>query len=205
MVCRNLRLKPPTFPLDVTKIVYLLCLFAFFVSVTSLTYAQSSGQTYRIDYDNGLLTVSAEKADLKRVLMQVAEKTGIHVRFPKDLTKQITIDLSRVSLRKALRRILKGENYALIYSASGKLRAGTVSEVYVLPKSSTAEPSRQYDRLKGREEQIRASIRRYEKRLETLKARVATFDEESRQGRVIRNQIRSTEKTLERLHKSLER
>jgi len=187
------------------KLLQVLCLSVFFVSVTSLTHAQSSGQTYRIDYDDGLLTVSAEKADLKRLLTHVAKKADIRVRFPKNLRKQITIKLAGVSLRKALPRLLKGENYALIYSVSGKLKASTISEVYVLPKSSGARTSPQYDRLRHREEQIRASIRRYEKRLETLKARMATVNEESRRGRLVRNQISSTEKTLERLHKSLER
>lgn len=188
-----------------TKLLQVLCLLVFFVSLTSLTHAQTSRQNYRIDYHNGLLTLSAKKADLKRLLTHVAEKAGIHVRFPKNLKKQITIKLSSVPLGRALRRLLKGENYALIYSASRKLKASPISEVYVLPKRSGPRISTQYNRLRRREELIRASIRRYEKRLETLKDRMATVNEESRRGRLIRNQIRSTEKTIERLRKSLER
>jgi type II secretory pathway component GspD/PulD (secretin) len=202
---RNVTLKPPNLPLDMSKLLYLLCLFTFFVSVTSSTHAQGSGQTFRIDYDNGLLTLSAKKADLKTVLAHIAESAGIHVRFPKDLTKQITIDLSRVSLRKALRRVLKGENYALIYSVSGKLKPSAISEIYVLPKSSGPRTSRQYKHPRRRDEVMRASVARYEKRLETLKNRMTTVDEESRRGRLIRAQIRSTEKTIERLRRSLER
>jgi type II secretory pathway component GspD/PulD (secretin) len=182
-----------------SKLLRLLCFFAFFVSVTSLTHAQSSGQTFRVDYDNGLLTVSAKKADLNRLLTQIAQRAGIHVRFPRNLSKQITIRFSGVSLRKALRRLLKGEDYALIYCLSGKRK------VYVLPKSSGPRISRQYKRPRTREERIRASITRYEKRLETLKNRMATVDEESRRGRLIGNQIRSTEKIIERLRRSLER
>jgi predicted RNase H-like nuclease (RuvC/YqgF family) len=188
-----------------SKLLHLICLFAFFVSVTPSTHAQGSRQTFRIDYDNGLLTLSAEKADLKRLLTHVAERARIHVSFPKNLRKQITIKLSGVSLRKALRRLLKGENYALIYSVSGKLKASVISEVYVLQKSSGPRISTQYKPPGHREERIRASITRYEKRLETLKNRMATIDEESRRGRLIRNQIRTTEKTIERLRKSLER
>jgi predicted RNase H-like nuclease (RuvC/YqgF family) len=188
-----------------SKLLRLLCFFAFFVSVTSLTHAQSSGQTFRVDYDNGLLTVSAKKADLNRLLTQIAQRAGIHVRFPRNLSKQITIRFSGVSLRKALRRLLKGEDYALIYCLSGKRKASAISEVYVLPKSSGPRISRQYKRPRTREERIRASITRYEKRLETLKNRMATVDEESRRGRLIGNQIRSTEKIIERLRRSLER
>lgn len=187
------------------KIIPLVCLFAFFVSITTLSHAQSSEQSFRIDYDNGLLTLSAEKADLTRLLTQIAQRAGIHVRFPKNLTRQITITLSDVSLKKALRRLLKGENYALLYSAPGKHKSSAISEVYILPKSTGRTISRQYQRPKGRDEVIRASIARYEKRLETLKSRMTTVDEESRRGRLIGNQIRSTEKTIERLRKSLER
>ena len=187
------------------KIFSLVCFFAFFVCITSSTHAQISGQSFRIDYNNGLVTLSAEKADLSRLLTQIAQRAGIHVRFPKNLTKEITITLSGVSLKKALCRLLKGEDYALLYSVSGKHKPAAISEVYVLPKSTGPSSSRQYERPKGRDEVIRASITRYEKRLETLKSRMTTVDEESRQGGAIRNQIRSTEKTLERLHKSLER
>lgn len=187
------------------KIFSLFCLLAFFVCITSSTHAQSSEQSFRIDYDNGLLTLSAEKADLSRLLTQIAQRAGIHVRFPKSLTREITITLSGVSLKKALCRLLKGEDYALLYSVSGKHKPAAISEVYVLPKSTAPSLSRQHERPKGREEVIRASIARYEKRLETLKSRMTTVDEESRRGKLIGNQIRSTEKTIERLRKSLER
>jgi type II secretory pathway component GspD/PulD (secretin) len=187
------------------KILSLVCFFAFFLSITSLTHAQSSDQSFRMDYANGLLTLSAEKADLTRLLTQVAQIAGIHVHFPKNLTKQITITLSGVSLKKALRRLLKGENYALLYSVSGKDKSSAISEVYVFPKSTGPTISRQSEPPRGRDEVIRASIARYEKRLETLKSRMTTVDEESRRGRLIGNQIRSTEKTIERLRKSLER
>jgi predicted RNase H-like nuclease (RuvC/YqgF family) len=187
------------------KIFSLVCFFAFFVCITSSTHAQSSGQSFRIDYDNGLLTLSAEKADLSRLLTQIAQRTGIHVRFPKNLTKKITITLSGISLKKALCRLLKGEDYALLYFGSEKHEPAVISEVYVLPKSTGPSLSRQHERPKGREEVMRASIARYEKRLETLKSRMATVDEESRRGKLIGNQIRSTEKTIERLRKSLER
>lgn len=188
-----------------TKLLHLLCLFTFFVSIASSTPAQSSGQTFRIDYESGLLTLSAERADVKTLLTQIAQRAGIHVRFPRNLRKQITIRLSSVSLREALRRLLKGENYALIYSVSGKRKPGAISEVYVLPKSSGPRISRQYERPRRRDQVIRASITRYEKRLETLKKRMTTVDEESRRGGLIRNQIRLTEKTVERLSRSLER
>lgn len=75
----------------------------------------------------------------------------------------------------------------------------------MLPKSSGSRTSALYERLGRLEERIGTSITRYEKRLEILKGRMATADEESRRGRLLWNQIRATEKVLERPHKSLER
>ena len=187
------------------KTIPLVCLFSFFVSITSLTHAQRSDQSFRMDYDNGLLTLSAEEADLTRLLTQIAQTAGIQVHFPKNLTKQITIRISGISLKKALRRLLKGENYALLYTISEKHKSSAISEVYVFPKSAGPTIASQFEPPRGRDEVIRASIARYEKRLETLKSRMTTIDEESRRGRLIANQIRSTEKTIERLRKSLER
>jgi hypothetical protein len=63
--------------MDMTKLLQVLYLLVFLVSVTPLTHAQTSNQKYRIDYDNHLLTLSAEKANLKSLLTHVAEETGI--------------------------------------------------------------------------------------------------------------------------------
>jgi hypothetical protein len=172
--------------------------FALFGSLTSLTHAQDNGSKYRMGYDDGLLTISAKKANLKKILMHVADEADILVKFPPNLSRQVTIKLSSVPLKKALRQLLRGENYALVYEGSD------VSEVYVVPKSSARGRSRNYERSRQREGRIRASIGRYEKRLQTLKDRMSQFDESSRRGKVIMRQIRSTEKTIERLHERLE-
>ena len=176
--------------------VFLIFIFCGFL--TSMTHAQENGSKYRIRYDPGFLTISAKKANLKRILTRVADETDILIKFPINLSRQITIKLSSVPLRNALRRLLRGENYAFVYEGSD------ISEVYVFPKSSARSRSRNYSRLRQRENRIRASIGRYEKRLESLKYRMEQVDESSRRGRVIMRQISSTEKTIERLRKSME-
>jgi type II secretory pathway component HofQ len=173
-------------------------LFAFSGLLTPLAHAQDAGSEYRVGYDDGLLTISAKEANLKRILTLVADEADILVRFPQNLSRQITINLSAVPLRRALRRLLRGENYAFIYEGS------EISEVYVAPESSAPSRSRSYARPQQRADRIRASIERYEKRLETLKNRMAQVDETSRRGKVIGRQIRSTERTIERLNKRLE-
>ncbi|MFO7739469.1 MAG: hypothetical protein R6V46_13400 [Desulfatiglandaceae bacterium] len=173
-------------------------LFAFFGLLTPLTHAQDNRAEYRIGYDDGLLTISAKEANLKRILTHIAVEADILVKFPQNLSRQVTLTLSGVPLGKALRQLLRGENYAFIYEGSD------ISEVYVAPKSSAQSRSTNDARLRSREDRIRASIERYEKRLETLKNRMAQVDENSRQGKVLIRQMRSTEKTIERLSKRLE-
>jgi hypothetical protein len=170
-----------------------------------LTQAQISGQKYNIDYDNGLLTLSAKQASLKRLLNHLAETLNIHITYPRDLNKQITIKLYHASPIKVLRRILKGQSYALIYSASRPEEASAVSEVYILPKPIGHGATRKFQRQRSRDEAIRTSIGSYEKRLERLKDRLAKVNSESRTGRLLRKRIHSSERAIERLQKNLVR
>ena len=57
------------------------------------------------------------------ILLKIADKTAVSVRFPSSLKKQITIRISGLSLEETLSRLLKGINYALVYSGSRKKRA----------------------------------------------------------------------------------
>jgi hypothetical protein len=180
------------------KLFNIFLLFAFCGFLTSLAHAQDNSSKYRIGLDDGLLTISAKNADLSRILSRVAEEADILIKFPENLSKQITIKLSSVPVRKALRRILRGENYAFVYEG------GDISEVYVVPKSSARSRSRNYGRSQQMDDRVRASIARYEKRLQTLKDRMAQIDKSSRRGKIIMRRIRSTEKAIERLHRRLE-
>ncbi len=177
---------------EIRRLINVFLLFAFCTFLTSLTYAQDNSSKYRIRYDDGLLTLSLKKAMLKSVLTRIADETGIVIKFPHNLSGQITINLSSVSLKKALGQLLRDKSYAFIYKDSD------ISEVYVVPRSRNDTRSRQ------RENRIRTSIGRYERRLKTLRNQMAQVDESSHRGKVLMRSIRSTEKTIERLHKRLE-
>jgi hypothetical protein len=96
------------------SVMYLTC-------AVPLSYSQAFSPNLHIDYKNNFLSLSAQKADLQNVLMKISEKTGIYVRFPSSLKKQITAKMVRVSLWKALSKILKGTNYAIIYPVQGTI------------------------------------------------------------------------------------
>jgi type II secretory pathway component GspD/PulD (secretin) len=172
----------------------------YFISVNFSIYAQASNIKLRIDYKNNLLTVSAQDADLKNVLLRLADKTGVYVRFPSSLKKQITIKISGLPLKETLSRLLKGINYALVYSGSRKNQAN-VSEVFVFKK---LERSRISSRTRGRERQLSHRIRYYERRLESLKKKLSKVNKNTRHGKSYLRQIRSYENTLENLKKKIQ-
>jgi hypothetical protein len=72
----------------------------------------------------------ANDAYLKNVLFKLAEKSNFYIQVPVSLNKKITINKKEISLRDALRKLLKGLNHAIVYSVSSKKQA-TISEVYV--------------------------------------------------------------------------
>ena len=182
------------------KFLQLFIFLIYFTSVNSLIYAQSSNLKFRIDYKNNLLTISAQDADLKNVLLKLEDKTGIYVRFPNSLKKQITIRISGLSLKETLSRLLKGMNYAIIYSGSRKNRA-IVSEVFIFKE---LKKSRISSRARLRERQLSHRIRYYERRLESLKNKLSKVNKNSRQGKRYLRQIRSYENTLENLKKKIQ-
>jgi len=179
------------------KFLKLFIFLIYFTAVNSSIYAQASNIKFRIDYKNNLLTISAQDADLKNVLLRLADKTGVYVRFPSSLKKQITIKISGLSLEETLSRLLKGINYALVYSGSRKNRA-IVSEVFVFKK---LERSRISSRTRVRERQLSHRIRYYERRLESLRKKLSKVNKNTRQGKSYLRQIKSYEKTLENLKK----
>ena len=134
-------------------------------------HGQNPARELHIVYEGGLLTLSAENVDLKQVLTAVAETTGISVKYPTGLEKQITTEFHALPLQRGLRRILRGMNYALTYLPSGRKKGGNiVSGVYVVSKqpSRSRYTSRASVRPELPEDRRAAAMERYEKRLDYL-------------------------------------
>jgi type II secretory pathway component GspD/PulD (secretin) len=157
-----------------------------------LLNAQSSDQKLRITYNNNLINISAEDADLQNVLFKIADNTNIYVRFPATLEKKITISLKKNSVRDALKTILKGLNYAIIYSGSDKNQT-FISKVFVFKKSRKSRQQR------ANEVRIANRMRAYEKQIESLKKNLLKIDESSNRGKRYLRRIRIFEKRMERL------
>jgi hypothetical protein len=175
------------------SVIYLTC-------ATFLSYAQTFNANLHVDYKNNLLTLSAQKADLKNVLLEIAEKTGIYVKFPSSVKKQITTKMFHVSLSKALSKILEGTNHAIIYSGSGKNQA-VVSKVFVY---TMAERSRISGRSAPRENIIASRIQAYEKQARLMKKKLSRIDKNSTIGKRYSRQIRAYENIIENLKRKIQ-
>jgi type II secretory pathway component GspD/PulD (secretin) len=173
--------------------MYLTC-------VTALSDAQTFTPNLRIDYKNNLLTLSAQKADLKNVLLKLADVTGIDVTFPSSLQKQITTELTNVPIGEALSKILEGTNHAIIYFGSGKNRA-VVLKVFVY---NTSKSSRISERSVPQKDFLEKRIRSYENRITFLNKKLSGLDKNSRLGKRYLNQIRSYEQSIEKLKRMMQ-
>jgi len=175
-------------------------IFTFFICGGILIHPDTFAQDYRISYDNGLITLSVNKVDIKTILLGISKETNIFIQFPEALKKKITIKLSNVSIRDALKRLLKNQDYAIIYSALKKNNRVSISEVYVLPeKWGNRKPSRSQT-LSRREESI---LRSYNRRLDSLRNQLKTVARGSDTERRILSKIQSIEKRVETMGKKL--
>ncbi|MEJ2039542.1 MAG: hypothetical protein P8X55_11495, partial [Desulfosarcinaceae bacterium] len=89
----------------------------------------------QMSYKDHLLTIRTQQADIKNILLRISDETGIFVRFPKDISKQISIALVDTPLAKALNKLLRGLNHAIIYSPPKKRQASRVDRVYVFQEA----------------------------------------------------------------------
>jgi hypothetical protein len=155
-----------------------------------------------VEYNRGFLTLSVENVNLKHALTAVAEETGISVWYLRDFEKPITTEFNDLPLQQGLRRILRGMNYALIYSPSTEKKRGEVlAGVYVLSKqgSRSRQTFRPSARPKTPGERRSAAIESYRRRLDILEEQMARVGMDSPRGKAIQRQIRQFERLIEKL------
>ena len=160
-----------------------------------LMFGSVFAQDYRIVCYKGMISLSADKTDIKTILWGISKEANIFIKFPKALQKQITMKLSNVSVKNALKRLLSGQDYAIIYSASKKNNRDSISKVYVLPeKWGPKKPAG--PQVRSRQSNV---IRNYNRRLDALRNRLTKVSRGSAAERRILRQIQSIEKTVDRL------
>lgn len=176
-----------------SKIIMLqmVILLGCLIGAGSLASAQGADQGLQINYRNSRLSIVARDVGLKRVLLKIAEITGINVKFPADLKSDITLSRNSASLKSVLKSILKGWNYAIIFSGPNRKEA-EVAEVLIFSKKQPAAVSKAQGRKAAR-------IRSYEMRIDTVRQRLSQVDPDSSAGKSYLRQIERFEKMIEKL------
>ena len=196
------------------KFLHIYIYIILFTSVISLSYAQTSNPNLRLIYKNNLITISAQNADLKNVLLELADKTNIIIRVPNSLKKRITITLSENSLDEALSRILRDMNYAIIYSGEKNNRT-VISEVLIYNESESSEVSSRSEysnrninnsiqKPRGKKVDRSRLIKSLERRLENLNKKLSLGNISSSQRERYLKQIRAYENKIEQLKREIE-
>ncbi|MBI2883199.1 MAG: HEAT repeat domain-containing protein [Candidatus Methylomirabilis oxyfera] len=96
------------------RLLLALLIFMTLVALSAPTQAE-----LKVEWQKGRLSVVAERMPLVRVFREVAGRTGLRVSGAETLVDQVTVRLSDLDLRTALRRLLNGVNYVLVERGDG--------------------------------------------------------------------------------------
>ena len=154
------------------------------------------GSTLQLHMQDNLLSLSAADADLSAILQRLGEAAGIDFKFPKDVERKITLQFSDVRLETALKRILKGLNYATVYSSAGSGDSPRISAVYIYGIKKGGDRTGQSI---VPEKPAQHSISDYEKRVKVVQKLLDRVGRDSQAGRRYQKEIENYQRLIERL------
>jgi hypothetical protein len=76
-----------------------------------------------VKYDKDALTVRLTRVSLTEVLDEIGRQTGAEIRGQVREPREVSADFDQVALPEAMHRLLGSQNFALVYSDSGQLKA----------------------------------------------------------------------------------
>ena len=85
-----------------------------------------------VQWADGLLTVQATDSRLSSVLQEIERQTGITIRGVVDLPEKVSMEIFKLPLDAALRRLLAQRGYAFMY------RGSILAEVWLMPEGAWA-------------------------------------------------------------------
>jgi ribosomal protein L24 len=176
------------------------CLLSISLFDPTIHPVLASGSALQLQFRENRLSISADDADIQTVLLRVSEETGIFIRFPKALQKKISITLSSVTLEHALKSLLKGLNYATVFSISENEDKIRISKVYIFKGYKETARTR---RLARRERQNRNRINQYKKRIESIQRRLNDVSNNSAAARRLKRQLQNYQKQIDRLERQI--
>lgn len=172
-------------------------LLFFLMVCTFLDWVPVYGSTLQLRMQDNLLSLDAVDADLSAVLQRLGETAGIDFKFSKALDKKVTLQLSDVRLESALKRILKGLNYATVYSVAGNGGSNSISAVYIYGRQKGGSTRTGQPVVDDKRAQHRISD--YEKRIRVVQQRLEKVERDSPVGRRYQKEIENYQRLIDRL------
>lgn len=162
---------------------------------------QSATGDIQLSYKDNLLTIKAQEADIKTILLKISDETGVFVQFPQSMEEQVSVELVGAPLSNALKKLLCGLNHAIIYFIDKENQSAEVTQIYVFEQatkgptgaiSGISSPKQERSGTGGR-------ILHYEQRIKSLNKRLSRLDANSPQAQIYSREIQSYRNTLEKL------
>ena len=179
-----------------TAIVLLFIILLYPAMTQQSLYAQDYSSDLQISYENNRLNISARDVEIKRILLRLAEITDIYIRFPASIKKQVTIHKSGISLKTALRSILRGFNHAIVYRRIDNAQTQTaIAKVYVYSKSKTNRQTT------IRQRRTANRIKSYERQINSLRTRLSRMDANSSRAESYSKRIELLQKRIDGLRR----
>ena len=99
-----------------------------------------------VELSNGLLSLHAADVPLRAILAEIARVTDVRIRAtdgaaPAGDETLTTLVLKDVRIDDAVRRLLTGRDFVLVYSSTGRLREARVYEAATSASARTSAPS----------------------------------------------------------------
>ena len=185
----------PTAIRRITLFLFLV-FFPWCIIVGHFSYAQNHQRKIMISYENNLLDISTKDAELKKVLLNLENKTNIDIYYPDSLQKNITMHKQEISLKNALECLLKDFDHLIIYSGQNKKNA-SISKVFILKESKKSQLQMRNER------RLSSRINNYKKQIESLRKNLLRVGENSRQGKRYLKRIKAIERNIRRLEQQL--
>lgn len=96
----------------------------------------------QIVFNQGLLSVTLENADLEEALKEISRQTEVKIEFTPPLKERLTIEFADLPLKQGLRRLLKNQNHFMYLEKKDTTDKETqyiLSRVVLLGKSNSSQ------------------------------------------------------------------
>jgi HEAT repeat protein len=101
--------------------LYTACVSFFVFNTHQVLWAKHPVRTFReevfyVKFNKGLLSVKLKNSPMKKALEEILKQSRSRMWMNDTIDDVVTIEFQDVPVREGVRRILKGKNYAFIYS-----------------------------------------------------------------------------------------